>query len=107
MFFYELHESDGDIFNDLYLANEELYEPDEHGFIALTDARLSAAVRVSVDEEDNEITPTGDLHQQPEPEWGDDDEVVDEEELLPGHRTAVIDLDLDLDVDAGRRARPN
>jgi hypothetical protein len=29
VFFYELHEGDAEIFSDLLLAHEELYEPDE------------------------------------------------------------------------------
>jgi hypothetical protein len=47
MYFYELHEGDGDIFSDLILVHEERFEPDE--FVELVRA-ASRRVRDSYDE---------------------------------------------------------
>jgi hypothetical protein len=47
MYFYELHEGDGDIFSDLILVHEERFEPDE--FVELVRA-ASRRVRDSFDE---------------------------------------------------------
>lgn len=47
MYFYELHEGEGDIFSDLILVHEERFEPDE--FIELVRA-ASRRVRDSYDE---------------------------------------------------------
>src|SRR5471030_1835714 len=48
MYFYELHESEGDIFSDLILVHEEPFEPDE--FLELVKA-ASRKVRDSYDED--------------------------------------------------------
>jgi hypothetical protein len=48
MYFYELHESEGDIFSDLILVHEEPFEPDE--FLELVRA-ASRKVRDSYDED--------------------------------------------------------
>ena len=47
MYFYELHEGEGDVFSDLILVHEELFEPEE--FIELVRA-ASRRVRDSYDE---------------------------------------------------------
>ena len=47
MYFYELHEGEGDIFSDLILVHEERFEPDE--FVELVRA-ASRRVRDSFDE---------------------------------------------------------
>ena len=47
MYFYELHEAEGDIFSDLILVHEERFEPDE--FLELVRA-ASRRVRGSYDE---------------------------------------------------------
>ena len=47
MYFYELHEGEGDIFSDLILVHEERFEPDE--FLELVRA-ASRRVRDSYDE---------------------------------------------------------
>ena len=47
MYFYELHEAEGDIFSDLILVHEERFEPDE--FLELVRA-ASRRVRDSYDE---------------------------------------------------------
>jgi hypothetical protein len=47
MYFYELHEGEGDIFSDLILVHEERFEPDE--FVELVRA-ASRRVRDSYDE---------------------------------------------------------
>src|SRR5664279_1867883 len=48
MYFYELHEAEGDIFSDLILVHEERFEPDE--FLELVKA-ASRKVRDSYDED--------------------------------------------------------
>jgi hypothetical protein len=48
MYFYELHESEGDIFSDLVLVHEERFEPDE--FLELVKA-AARKVRDSYDED--------------------------------------------------------
>lgn len=48
MYFYELHESEGDIFSDLILVHEERFEPDE--FLELVKA-ASRKVRDGFDED--------------------------------------------------------
>ena len=85
MYYYELHEGDGDVFHDLLLTHESEIDPDtffelvqaarervvddfetdtlieavaeelerEHGFEPLWDNRLTAAVNVSRNAEDN------------------------------------------------------
>jgi hypothetical protein len=66
MHFYELHEGDDDVFADLLLAREEEMEPEEFfdlvqsirrrvidGFEQITDDRLTAAVNVSREEDEN------------------------------------------------------
>ena len=87
MYFYELHEGDDEVFADLVLVHEELFEPEdffslvqsirvqvqdtfeddslieaiarelerEHGFTFIADAKLSASVHVSPDEEENRL----------------------------------------------------
>ena len=89
MHFYELHESDGEVFSDVLLAHEEEYEAEEffelvqsirrrvqdtfeddtlieaiavelervHGFTFVSDERLTAAVKVSRDEDENVLVP--------------------------------------------------
>ncbi len=88
MYFYELHEGDGDVFADLMLAREEEMEPEEffstvnairerivdsythdtlieaiadelerdYDFIYISDDRLTAAVNVSRDPDENYLT---------------------------------------------------
>ncbi len=135
MYFYELHEGDDDVFTDLLLAHDELFEPDEffemvqavrrrvqdgfrhdtlieavgagledgYGFTAITDDQLTASVHISRVEDENTLTPTG--SQLPEPEWGEDDEDVDDREAsldpddLPDYKLILADLD----PDGGRR----
>ena len=85
MYFYELHEGDGDIFSDVLLAHDAEYPAEEffelvqsvrrqvldrfehdtlveaiaaqlereHGFLFVSDDRLTAAVNVSRDDDDN------------------------------------------------------
>jgi hypothetical protein len=87
LYFYELHEGDDDVFADLLLVHEELFEPEdffslvqavrvqvqdtfeddslieaiarelerEHGFTFVDDAKLSASVHVSPNEEENRL----------------------------------------------------
>jgi len=50
MYFYELHEGEGDIFSDLILVHEERFEPDE--FVELVQA---AAARVRESFEDDTL----------------------------------------------------
>jgi len=101
VYFYELHEGDGDLFADLLLAHEEEYEPEEflrlvetirehvidmfthdtlieaiaeelerdHGFIFISDDRLTAAVNVSRDPDETFVTDLA----------GDDDDDGDDE----------------------------
>jgi len=88
VYFYELHEGDGDLFADLVLAHEEEFEPEEffrivatirehvidafshdtlieaiaeelerdHGFIFISDERLTASVNVSRDPAETILT---------------------------------------------------
>lgn len=88
MYFYELHEGDGDLFADLLLAHEEEFEPEEffrlvetirehvidtfshdtlieaiaeelerdHGFLFISDERLTASVNVSRDPAETILT---------------------------------------------------
>jgi hypothetical protein len=92
VYFYELHEGDGDLFHDLLLVHETEFDPetffdmvqairrrvqddfeqdtlieaiadeleDEHGFEVVRDERLTAAVNVSHEEEDNFLAELGD-----------------------------------------------
>ena len=138
MYFYELHEGDDEVFGDLLLAHDELFEPDEfyemvqlvrrrvqdefthdtlieaiaeglendYGFTPLDDDALTASVHVSTVDEENALIPVGRF--EPEPEWGDDDEVVDEDEDdeaglgdLPDYVTITAELRSD------REPRPN
>ena len=101
MYFYELHEGDGDLFHDILLAHDSLIEPEEffsivqeirervidsfhqdtlveaiaaelerdHGFEAINDTRLTAAVNVSRVAEDNFLAEIDDE---------DDDEIDDD-----------------------------
>ena len=101
MYFYELHEGDGDLFHDILLAHDSLIDPEEffamvqevrervidtfrhdtlveaiaeelernHGFEAINDTRLTAAVNVSRVAEDNFLAEIDD----------EDDDEVDED----------------------------
>jgi hypothetical protein len=103
VYFYELHEGDQDIFSDLLLVHDELYEPEEffelvqqvrrriqdsfeddtliaaiagelereHGFTFVSDDKLTVAVNVSRDEDENAIARLDD-------EADDDDEGDDD-----------------------------
>ena len=87
MYFYELHEGDAEVFSDLLLVHDELYEPEEffelvqqirrrvqdtheddtlieaiavelereHGFTFISDDKLTVAINVSRDEDENAI----------------------------------------------------
>jgi len=93
VYFYEIHESDDELFADALLAHDSEYDEQEfyemvlearravldsftedslieavanhlqrtHGFIHIDDRQLRAAVRVSADEEDTQITPVDEL----------------------------------------------
>lgn len=93
MYFYEIHESDDELFTDALLAHESEYDEQEflelvvearrevidnfredslveavanqlaraHGFVHVDDSQLRAAVRVSADEEETQITPVDEL----------------------------------------------
>ena len=113
MYFYELHEGDDEIFEDLLLAHDELFEPDEFfemvqrmrhrvqdGF---THDTLIEAVADALEREfgfspidDDELTASVHISVvedenvliatgrfAPEPEWGSDDEVEDAAEEGP------------------------
>ncbi len=130
MYFYELHEGDGDVFADLLVAHEEEFEPEEflrlvltirehviggfhhdtlieaiaeemerdHGFIFISDDRLTAAVNVSRDPDENFLT---DL----EGGEGDGPDEDDEDtEDLPDFKAVLVDFDPDA---PNRRARPH
>ncbi len=122
MYFYELHEGDDEIFEDLLLAHDELFEPDE--FLEMvqrirrrvkdsfTHDTLIEAVAEGLESEfgftpidDDELAAS--VHVStvedenvliptgtfaPEPEWGSDDEVEDEDEE---DEEAVAEADLD------------
>jgi hypothetical protein len=127
MYYYELHEGDDEVYGDLLLAHDELFEPDEfyemvqlvrrrvqdelahdtlieaiadgleseYGFTPIDDEELSASVHVSTVDEENSITPVGRFA--PEPEWGEDDDVDDEDEdaalaSLPDYVTITAEL---------------
>jgi hypothetical protein len=125
MYFYELHEGDDEAYGDLLLAHDELFEPDEfydmvqlvrrrvqdefnhdtlieaiadgleseYGFTPIDDEELSASVNVSTIDEENTITPVGRFA--PEPEWGEDDDVEDEDAALaslPDYVTITAEL---------------
>lgn len=102
MYFYELHEGDGDVFHDLLLAHDSQFDPEEffemvqeirarvvegfrtdtlieaiaeelereHGFEPILDHRLTAAVNVSRNPEDNFLA-----------EIDDDDEIEEDGEF--------------------------
>jgi hypothetical protein len=113
MYFYELHEGDDEIFEDLLLAHDELFEPDEFfemvqrirrrvqdGFThdtlieAIADGLESEFGFTPID--DDELTASVHISVvedenvliptgrfAPEPEWGSDDEVEDDAEEGP------------------------
>ncbi len=121
MYFYELHEGDDEIFEDLLLAHDELFEPDE--FLEMvqrirrrvkdsfTHDTLIEAVAEGLESEfgftpidDDELAAS--VHVStvedenvliptgtfaPEPEWGSDDEVEDDED----DEEEVAEADLD------------
>jgi hypothetical protein len=110
MYFYELHEGDDEVFEDLLLAHDELFEPDEFFEMVqrirrrvkddFTHDTLIEAVADGLANEfgftpidDDELTAS--VHVStvedenvliptgtfaPEPEWGSDDEVEDDDE---------------------------
>jgi hypothetical protein len=123
MYFYELHEGDDEVFEDLLLAHDELFEPDEFfemverirrrvkdGF---THDTLIEAVADGLEAEygfttidDDELAAS--VHVStvedenmliptgtfaPEPEWGSDDDVEDDEEEDEEDPAAEADLD--------------
>lgn len=93
VYFYEIHESDDELFADALLAHDSEYDEDEflemvvearrevidsftedslveaiakqlartHGFIHIDDSQLRAAVRVSADEDETQITPVEEI----------------------------------------------
>ncbi len=63
----------------------------EHGFIFVSDKRLTAAINVSTEEEDNFLA---DLESSDEDE-DEADEAEDEAEHLPDYRGIFVDLDRD------------
>lgn len=111
MYFYELNESDDDLYSDALLAHQIEYDPEEffelvqaarrrvqdtfeedtlveavaheleraNGFVYIDDGMLSAAVHVSIDEEDNFIATVED----------------EDEEAGPEYRTLMVHLDRD------------
>jgi len=114
VYFYELHEGDGDLFHDLLLVHDTELDPEtffeivqeirervvdsfeeetlieaiaaelerEHGFEAIRDSRLTAAVNVSRIAEDNFLA-----------EVDDDDDIDDDGDL----RTLFAELRTDRD----------
>jgi hypothetical protein len=104
VYFYELHEGDAEIFSDLLLVHDELYEPEEffelvqqirrrvqdtheddtlieaiavelergHGFTFISDDKLTVAVNVSRDEDENAIAKLDD-EEEDDDDDGDDD----------------------------------
>jgi len=110
MYFYELHEGDEDVFGDLLLAHDELFEPDEfYEMVQRVRRRVQddfghdTLIEAIADGLENEygFTPidddelTASVHVStveeenaltpvgrdvPEPEWGEDDEDEDEDE---------------------------
>ena len=114
MYFYELHEGDGDLFHDLLLVHDTQLEPEtffemvqeirervvdtfeeetlieaialqlerDHGFQAIWDSRLTAAVNVARVDEDSFLA-----------EIDDEDEIDDDGSF----RSIVADLRLDRD----------
>jgi hypothetical protein len=133
VYFYELHEGDGDVFADLLVAHEEEYEPEEflrliltirehviggfhhdtlieaiaeelerdHGFVFISDERLTAAVNVSRDPDENFLTDIDGT------DGTDDDESDDEDDpdALPDYKAVLVEFDPD--VPGGRRTRPH
>jgi hypothetical protein len=119
MYFYELHEGDAEIFDDLLLAHDERFEPDEfYEMVQLIRRRVQdgfthdTLIEAIADglESDYGFTPlddgelTASVHVStvdednvitptglfsPEPEWGEDDEVGGVDE----DEEAVPDLD--------------
>ena len=93
MYFYEIHESDDELFTDALLGHDSEYDEQEffemvvearrevidrftedslveavakhlartHGFVHVDDTQLRAAVRVSADEEETQITPVDEV----------------------------------------------
>ncbi len=104
MYFYELHESDDDLFSEALLAHDAEYDEEEfldlvqearrevlgtfeedslveaianrlertHGFVHIDDRRLRAAVRVSADEGETQISPVDELGTARDAEADDD-----------------------------------
>jgi hypothetical protein len=93
VYFYEIHESDDELFSDALLAHDSEYDEQEflemviearrevidnftedslveavanqlarnHGFVHIDDRQLRAAVRVSADEDETQITPVEEI----------------------------------------------
>ena len=110
MYFYELHEGDGELFGDLLLAHDELFEPDEFFEMVqvirrrvqddFTHDTLIEAIGEGLENEygftpidDDElavslsVSPIEEENEivptgtfSPEPEWGDDDEEDDDDD---------------------------
>jgi hypothetical protein len=105
VYFYELHESDDELFTDALLAHDSEYDEQEffemvvearrevldsftedslveaiakhlartHGFVHVDDSQLRAAVRVSADEHETQITPVDEMAAAREREDDDDE----------------------------------
>ena len=121
MYFYELHEGDDEVFEDLLLAHDELFEPDEFFEMVQRIRRrvkddfshdtLIEAVADGLESEfgftpidDDQLTAS--VHVStvddenvliptgtfaPEPEWGSDDEVDDDDDEDEEDPEAVLD----------------
>lgn len=93
MYFYEIHESDDELFTDALLAHDSEYDEQEffemvvearravldsftedslveavarhlvrtHGFVHVDDSQLRAAIRISADEDETQITPVDEV----------------------------------------------
>lgn len=121
MYFYELHEGEDDVFIDLLLAHDELFEADEffemvqrirhrvqEGFThdtlieAIAEGLENDFGFTSIDDDELvasvHVSPVEDDNELtpvgtflPEPEWGEDDDVDDEED----EEDAAAEADLD------------
>jgi hypothetical protein len=115
VYFYELHESDDELFTDALLAHDSEYDEQEffemvvdarrevidsftedslveaiakhlartHGFVHVDDSQLRAAVRVSADEEETQITAVDEMAAARDRETDDEDEF----------RTLLVDVE--------------
>ena len=123
MFFYELHEGDDEVYSDVILYSDSEWEPDEffdlvqtvrrriqdslieaiatvlereHGFLYVSDDRLSASVNVSKQEDDNFLAEI-------DSELDDEDEDEDDTDANGRADADYVTINAELDFDRGSR----